>query len=108
MAKRSLHGRKKRPSPTQSATWYDEGTERKGGDGDTWHVKKDTRGTKRWSRGSSPFGLREDTEKLIKDDISGDTMEEKPTHEGLGSLFDTERTEESPMHEEDTTPEEVV
>ena len=95
---------KGRPSPSQSATWYDEWTERIGGDGETWHVKRDTRGTKRWTRGTAPAWtreLRDDTDTLIKDDTSGDTMEEKPTHEGLDSLFDTERTEESPMLEEE-------
>ena len=99
---------KGRPSPSQSATWYDEWTERTGGDGETWHVKRDTRGTKRWTKGKAPewtHELRLDegetlssaTDKLIKDDTSGDEMEEKPTHEGLDSLFDTERTEEDPM-----------
>ena len=99
---------KDRPSPSQSATWYDEWTERTGGDGETWHVKRDSRGTKRWTKGKAPewtHELRLDegetlssaTDKLIKDDTSGDEMEEKPTHEGLDSLFDTERTEEDPM-----------
>ena len=99
---------KGRPSPSQSATWYDEWTERTGGDGETWHVKRDSRGTKRWTKGKAPewtHELRLDegetlssaTDKLIKDDTSGDEMEEKPTHEGLDSLFDTERTEEDPM-----------
>jgi len=106
--------RKERPSPTQSATWYDEGTEKEGGDGTMWHVKKDTRGIKRWTRGyartesTTETMMRKDTETLIKTDIDGDMMEEKPTHEGLDSLFDIGTTEESPMHEEDTTPEEVV
>ena len=99
---------KDRPSPSQSATWYDEWTERTGGDGETWHVKRDSRGTKRWTRGTAPAWTHElrldegetlssETDTLIKDDISGDEMEEKPTHEGLDSLFDTERTEEDPM-----------
>ena len=103
---------KDRPSPSQSATWYDEWTERTGGDGETWHVKRDSRGTKRWTRGTAPAWTHElkaddeyettetlssKTDKFIKDDISGDEMEEKPTHEGLDSLFDTERTEEDPM-----------
>ena len=116
---------KGRPSPSQSATWYDEWTERTGGDGETWHVKRDTRGTKRWTKGKAPEWTHElktdeesvkdvkiptsmagkplssETDTLIKDDISGDTMEEKPTHEGLDSLFDTERTEDSPMPEEE-------
>jgi MoxR-like ATPase len=116
--------RKERPSPTESATTYRVGYEKLGGDGKLWHVSADTRGIKRWTRGVSPITptedyddkaggypeseLREDTETLIKDDTSGDTMEEKPTHEGLDSLFDIGPTEESPMHEEDTTPEEVV
>ncbi len=105
--------RKERPSPTESATEFPEHYEKVGGDGRYWHVVKDTRGVKRWTRGLY-HGSDEDkllsstTETLIKDDTSGDTMEEKPTHEGLGSLFDRGPTEESPMHEEDTTPEEVV
>jgi MoxR-like ATPase len=97
---------KDRPSPAQSATWYDIGTEREGGDGNIWHVSADTRGIKRWKKG---HGTEKRTDTLIKDPIDGDIdMEEKPTHEGLGSLFDRGPTEESPMHEEDTTPEEVV
>jgi len=118
--------RKERPSPSQSATDYEVGYEKKGGDGSMWHVSADIRDIKRWKRGYGPIvatppedyddkaggypesELREDTETLIKDDTSGDTMEEKPTHEGLDSLFDIGTTEESPMHEEDTTPEEVV
>jgi len=105
--------RKERPSPSVSATAFPEHYEKVGGDGQYWHVVKDTRGVKRWTRGLSKEkygGVRteEDTERLIKEADSGDTMEEKPTHEGLDSLFDTERTEEHPMHEEDTTPEEVV
>ena len=101
---------KDRPSPSQSATWYEEGVEREGGDGEIWHVKKDTRGTKRWTRGYAPVELRGDTETLIKDDTSGDSMEEKPTHEGLGALFgdDSPTETESPMLEEEPTPEEVV
>ena len=101
---------KDRPSPSQSATWYEEGVEREGGDGEIWHVRKDTRGTKRWTRGYAPVELRGDTETLIKDDTSGDSMEEKPTHEGLGALFgdDSPTETESPMLEEEPTPEEVV
>ena len=103
--------RKERPSPSVSATAYAEHYEKIGGDGSMWHVVKDTRGIKRWKKGYKPLSAiptEKDTETLIKDDISGDTMEERPTHEGLGSLFDTERTEEHPMPEEEPTPEEVV
>jgi len=99
--------RKERPSPTESATWYDEWEERTGGDGETWHVKRDTRGTKRWTRGEAPswkVSTETKTDTFIKDDISGDTMEETDTHRGLESLFDRD----SPMHDEETTPEEVV
>ena len=108
-----MASRKERPSPSVSATEFPEHYEKVGGDGQYWHVLKDTRGVKRWTRGLSKEkygGVRteEDTERLIKEAEFGETMEEKPTHEGLGSLFDTERTEEHPMHEEDTTPEEVV
>jgi len=105
--------RKERPSPSVSATAFPEHYEKVGGDGQYWHVLKDTRGVKRWTRGLSKEkygGVRteEDTERLIKEAEIGETMEEKPTHEGLDSLFDTERTEEHPMHEEEATPEEVV
>ncbi len=99
--------RKERPSPTESATWYDEWEERTGGDGETWHVKRDTRGTKRWTRGEAPswkVSTETKTDTFIKDDISGDTMEKTDTHRGLESLFDRD----SPMHDEETTPEEVV
>jgi len=99
--------RKERPSPTESATWYDEWEERTGGDGETWHVKRDTRGTKRWTRGEAPswkVSTETKTDTFIKDDTSGDTMEETDTHRGLESLFDRD----SPMHDEETTPEEVV
>ena len=44
-----------RPSPSQSATWYEEGTEREGGDGNKWHVSVDKRGVKRWQRGKHPL-----------------------------------------------------
>jgi len=100
--------RKERPSPTESATWYDIGTEREGGDGNIWHVSADTRGIKRWKKGHGTEAL---ADTLIKDPVDGDIdMEEKPTHEGLGALFgdDTPTETEHPMHEEDTTPEEVV
>jgi len=99
--------RKERPSPTESATWYDEWEERTGGDGAVWHVKRDSRGTKRWTRGEAPswkVSTETKTDTFIKDDISGDTMEETDTHRGLESLFDRD----SPMHDEETTPEEVV
>ena len=95
---------KDRPSPSQSATWYEEGVEREGGDGEIWHVKADSRGTKRWTRGYAPLELRGDTETLIKDDTSGDEMEEKPTHEGLGSLFGDGPTVAESTWTEDPTP----
>ena len=101
--------REGRPSPSTSATWFDEWTERTGGDGDTWHVKRDTRGTKRWTRGKAPEWTHElrvddstedDTDTFIKDSDDGDTdMEEKTDHEGLGELFDIGT--ESPMPEEE-------
>ena len=93
---------KDRPSPAQSATWYDEWTERTGGDGETWHVKRDSRGTKRWTRGTAPawtHELRAEDDTFIKTPKDGDTdMEEKPTHEGLGALFgDTPTETDDPM-----------
>ena len=99
-----------RPSPSQSATWYDEWTEREGGDGEIWHVKRDSRGTKRWTRGDAPawtHELRVEADKLIKDPIDGDTdMEDKTEHRGLDDLFDVGA--DSTMPEEEPTPEEVV
>ena len=92
--------RKTRPSPTESATDYTLGTEKIGGDGGMWHVSVDRRGIYRWKKGRIGSRTESTTETLIKDDTYEETMEEKPTHEGLGSLFDTERTEEHPMPEE--------
>ena len=121
---------KDRPSPSQSATWYDEWTERTGGDGETWHVKRDSRGTKRWTRGTAPAwthelrldegetltgskhrgdrdeALSSETDKFIKDDISEETMEEKTDHEGLGALFGDGPTVAESTWTEDPTPEE--
>tara|TARA_R100001082_G_scaffold110286_1_gene89800 strand:- start:3012 stop:4193 length:1182 start_codon:yes stop_codon:yes gene_type:complete len=105
-----MASRKERPSPSVSATEFPEHYEKVGGDGQYWHVLKDTRGVKRWTRGLSKDkygGVRteEDTERLIKEADIGETdMEETDTHRGLESLFDRD----SPMHDEETTPEEVV
>ena len=108
--------REGRPSPAQSATWYDEWTERTGGDGETWHVKRDSRGTKRWTRGTAPAWTHElrvdedetssETESLKKALPYEETMEDKTDHRGLDGLFDVGT--ESPMPEEEPTPEEVV
>jgi len=118
--------RKSRPSPTESATDYEVGHEKRGGDGTMWHVTIDSRGVLRWARGYKPFAsvkksieehyddkaggypesveesrkLREHTDTFIKDSDDGDTdMEEKTDHEGLGELFDVGT--ESPMPEEE-------
>ena len=48
--------RKTRPSPTESATLWEVGKEKIGGDGATWHVSADTRGIKRWKKGYSDRG----------------------------------------------------
>ena len=97
--------RRPRPSPTQSATAYTLGKEKVGGDGGYWHVSKDKRGVKRWKKGLSPFSetgrTEEDTESFKKELPYEETMEERPTHEGLDSLFDRERTEDSPMPAEE-------
>mgnify|MGYP001419658769 CR=1 FL=1 len=45
--------------PRESATWYDEWTEKEGGDGEIWHVKADSRGTMRWTRGKAPMWTHE-------------------------------------------------
>jgi len=107
----SRRSREGRPSPSDSATLWEEGKELIGGDGEMWHVSADVRGIKRWKKGYSPSGiyapaeveerrkLRDDTDKLIKDSDDGDTMEETDTHEGLGELFDIGT--DSPMPEEE-------
>tara|TARA_R100000700_G_scaffold8134_1_gene11932 strand:- start:4927 stop:6009 length:1083 start_codon:yes stop_codon:yes gene_type:complete len=72
-------------------------------------VSEDKRGVRRWKKGLY-HGSDEDkllsstTETLIKDDISGDTMETEDRHGGLDGLFDRD----SPTLEEEPTPEEVV
>ena len=97
------------PSPTESATDFPLHHERVGGDGRYWHVSEDKRGVRRWKKGLY-HGSDEDkllsstTETLIKDDISGDTMETEDRHGGLDGLFDRD----SPTLEEEPTPEEVV
>jgi len=107
---------KGRPSPAQSATWYEIGTEREGGDGKIWHVTEDKRGVKRWKRGVSEKWIDElkldegeslssETETFKKDVPYEETMEEKTDHEGLGALFGDS---EDPMPVEEATPEEVV
>ena len=105
----SRRSREGRPSPSDSATLWEEGKELRGGDGEMWHVSVDTRGIKRWKRGYKPYTpteveesrkLREDTDTLIKDSTDGDTdMEEKTDHRGLEDLFDIGT--ESPMPEEE-------
>ena len=95
--------RKTRPSPTASATWHDIGTERRGGDGDMWHVSADTRGIKRWKKGYSTLSAiptEKETETLIKDDDYGEPMESKTDHGGLTELMSDDITEENPMQEE--------
>jgi len=52
--------RKSRPSPTESATLWEVGKEKIGGDGATWHVSVDTRGIKRWKKGYKPWTPAED------------------------------------------------
>ena len=37
-----------RPSPSESATVFKVGTKRKGNDGNTWVIKENKNGTKRW------------------------------------------------------------
>ena len=96
--------RKERPSPTESATDFPLHYERVGGDGKYWHVSEDKRGVKRWKKGLYHGPLSSTTKSFIKDELSGDTMEDKPDHRGLDSLFDRD----SPMREEEPTPEEVV
>lgn len=42
--------KKNRPSPSESATLFNEGTEKKGNDGNIWIIKKNKNGVKRWSK----------------------------------------------------------
>ena len=42
--------KKDRPSPSESATQFPEGTKRKGGDGKMWIVKKNVNGVKQWRK----------------------------------------------------------
>ena len=53
----SRRSREGRPSPVESATLWEVGKEKIGGDGATWHVSVDTRGIKRWKKGYKPFAL---------------------------------------------------
>ncbi len=43
-----------RPSPSQSATLYKEGTKKKGNDGNTWIVAETVSGVKRWKLHRKP------------------------------------------------------
>jgi len=109
--------RKTRPSPTESATWFDEWTQKEGGDGEIWHVKRDTRGIKRWTRGEAPMWTHElrvddstetKTDTLIKDPVDGDIdkMDKTDTHGGLESLFDRDSPtqDEAPAVEPEPKP----
>lgn len=96
--------REGRPSPAESATTYPLHTEMWGGDGELWHVTEDKRGVRRWKKGRVSSRTESTTKTFIKDDIIGDTMEDKTDHRGLDSLFDRD----SPMSAEEPTPEEVV
>ena len=96
--------RETRPSPTESATDFPLHYERVGGDGKYWHVSEDKRGVRRWKKGLYHGPLSSTSESFIKDELSGDTMEDKTDHRGLDSLFDRD----SPMPAEEPTPEEVV
>jgi MoxR-like ATPase len=87
-----------------------------GGDGAYWHVAEDKRGVKRWKRGmylgihtgkedlrlDEGESLSSETETFKKDVPYEETMEEKPTHEGLGALFG----DDSPTEAKDPMPEE--
>jgi MoxR-like ATPase len=84
----SRRSREERPSPTSSATWYDIGAERLGGDGNTWHVSADTRGIKRWKKGGSEHPTEKAAETLIKDSDYEDTeMSEEHRHRGLDEFM---------------------
>ena len=71
--------RETRPSPTESATDFPLHYERVGGDGKYWHVSEDKRGVRRWKKGLYHGPLSSTTESFIKDELSGDTMEDKRT-----------------------------
>ena len=122
----SRRSREGRPSPSDSATLWEEGKELIGGDGSTWHVSVDVRGIKRWKKGYRPHypttpklreemspieveesrKLREDTDTFIKEHTDADTMTTTDEElEGLGALFGDA---ESPEPVEEPTPDEVV
>lgn len=48
-----------RPSPTESATWYEPGTYKKGNDGNTYGISVTNSGIHRWVQISSPRALHE-------------------------------------------------
>lgn len=50
LKKKPLVKKKPRPSPAESATKFAIGTEKKGGDGNTWVVKKNKAGVKQWRK----------------------------------------------------------
>ena len=105
--------RRPRPSPTESATDFPLHHERVGGDGAYWHVAEDKRGVKRWKKGmytgvhtgkEDDLSLSSETESLKKALPYEETMDTEDRHGGLDGLFDRD----SPMPEEESTPEEVV
>jgi len=89
--------RKTRPSPTESATLWEVGKEKIGGDGATWHVSADKRGIKRWKKGYRRFHPAEDyddkaggyPESELKEDMSPVEIEEsRKLREDTDKLFE--------------------
>ena len=48
--KNQIGGKKKRPSPSESATKFELGTKKKGNDGNMWIIVKNKNGVKRWKK----------------------------------------------------------
>ena len=88
--------RKSRPSPTESATLWEVGKEKIGGDGATWHVSVDTRGIKRWKKGYKPFpSVKKSIEEHYDDKAGGypeasalDVEESRKLREDTDKLFE--------------------
>ena len=68
-----------RPSPTESATGFEAGTERKGNDGTTWVVAVAKNGVRRWVR---PKKLPDEVERCLREFV----RYERPTSSGYNVL----------------------
>ena len=104
--------RSERPSPTESATLYEIGFEKRGGDGMMWHISVDRRGIKRWQKGYSTLSAiptEEETDTFIKVDSHGEIMSEEDKHRGLEDLMsDSPEQVEAPASEPEPIRETVM